>query len=67
MTYCCEVFPKIAKSFFWQITQVNGEDYKLKDPRLMTSILGIEVNFCPSCGADIRGIVISKDEFDKLK
>jgi len=64
MTYCCSVFPKIAKRLQW-IDCGN----QVSHPYLHgnSGIYAEIVNFCPSCGADIRGIVISKDEFDKLK
>jgi hypothetical protein len=64
MTCCCSVFPKIAKRFEWW-TNMRTEDRVI--PHFTTEIGYHAIHFCPSCGADIRGIVISKDEFDKLK
>ena len=62
MTYCCSVFPKIAKRLKWSIYKD-----RVINPCINTQSFKLLINFCPSCGADIRGIVISKDEFDKLK
>ena len=65
MTYCCSVFPKIAKYLAWH----TNTDGSMSNPHKyqITYDYYYAVNFCPSCGADIRGIVITKDEFDKLK
>lgn len=68
MTYCCEVFPKIAKSFVWRNKPyLRFLRIGYYSPKLHIGGRRSFVNFCPSCGADIRGIVITKDEFDKLK
>ena len=66
MTYCCEVFPKIAIQMNWIYMGLQDNPY-YSIPHVGNGDIRLGVNFCPSCGADIRGIVISKDEFDKLK
>ena len=69
MTYCCSVFPKIATNIGWIYVRYDDDSGYYFTPYLggTDGNIQVHVNFCPSCGADIRGIVITKDEFDKLK
>ena len=67
MNYCCEVFPKIAKRLKWVYFGLSDICDQYEKPYIVYPDHIVDVNFCPSCGADIRGIVITKDEFDKLK
>ena len=63
MAYCCEVFPKIARSFKW-MTANDRTIYLL--PYIEKGSDLYKVNNCPSCGKYIREIDISETEFKKL-
>jgi hypothetical protein len=64
--YCCKVFPVIMPDFKWMTVTIEGkvfmclpniESQNPEKPNLY------HVNYCPSCGKYIRGILIEKDEF----
>lgn len=62
--FCCEVFPKIAKTFEWLSYERDKETMLC-----MPYIQGIEkfrINHCPSCGKKIRSIEIKLSDFKKL-
>ena len=55
---CCDVFKKNIRFFGWcKLEYLNEVQY------VMPRILGTKyrVNFCPSCGKNIRDIVLSYD------
>jgi hypothetical protein len=64
MIYCCSVFPKIAKRFEWMM---DPGTYAVHWPYIGKNFAADRINFCPHCGKYIRGIVITKEKFDKLK
>lgn len=59
MKHCCEVFPKIQDQFIWFSVALN------RNTRCMPCLHEVDadyrVNFCPSCGANVRSIEINED------
>lgn len=55
---CCDSFQKNIHNFGWFKLDHLGEDQYL-----MPHILGTNyrINFCPSCGKEVRDIVLSSD------
>ena len=55
---CCDYFEKNIHKFGWfKIDHLGEEQY------LMPHILGTNyrINFCPSCGKEVRDIILSSD------
>jgi hypothetical protein len=56
--YCCEHFVKMIPAFKWYFyTDDNGNNIYT-----MACIEGLHLNFCPSCGKNIRGVSITEEE-----
>lgn len=55
MRHCCEIFPQLIDSYDWFRWQDDGS------VRVMPVIRGtlLRVNFCFSCGSEIRNIGIN--------
>jgi hypothetical protein len=53
---CCEPFKKLMLHFDWY--KVEGEDLYA-----MPCMDKFRINFCPSCGAYIRAIMLKREEF----
>jgi len=60
MNHCCEVFPKLIYDFKWFTLRPPGQDIQLM-PCIPVGDIDYRLNFCPSCGADVRGIEINID------
>lgn len=60
--YCCEVFPKIIYLFKWFSFKNDDTDQRVF---VMPCIGGTDyrVNNCPSCGAVVRSIQLTEDQF----
>jgi hypothetical protein len=58
---CCGTFEKYAKEFTW----MTLEDYSIY---LMPHIGDdkYRINHCPTCGAEIRNVRFTKEEFQAL-
>jgi hypothetical protein len=56
MNHCCEAFPTLIDTFDW-FKEVDRPVWA------MPTIQGtkIRVNWCPSCGTEVRGIEINVD------
>jgi len=68
MKYCCEYFPRIARAFLWHsYTDEYGKENFLIPCLRDEYNQKIRVNNCPVCGAEVRGITIHEDEFNRLK
>ena len=62
--FCCESFPKYAKTFNW-MTYVDANKISVY---LMPhfSEHKFRLNHCPTCGANIRSIEIDEQTFNTL-
>lgn len=60
--YCCSNFKKISGHFRWMRT--NDSIYLA--PHFPVADVKYRINFCPSCGKDIRSIELTREEFKKL-
>ncbi len=55
---CCDSFEKNIRNFGWfKLDHLGEEQY------LMPHILGTNyrINFCPSCGKEVRDVILSSD------
>jgi hypothetical protein len=54
---CCAVWPKFVEHFEW----LRDPDRNRALPHVTVDGVMWRVNHCPSCGKDIRGIIISEE------
>lgn len=59
--FCCEVFPKIVASFNWMIPE--GSPNTLIMPNITTKEAKWRINYCPSCGKEVRSIAIDREVY----
>jgi len=59
---CCDAFKKFARSFKW----FNLGGRYLLMPCLEHSGANYRINYCPSCGAEIRAVQIPLSAFNKF-
>jgi hypothetical protein len=55
---CCEAWPKMLAAFYW--FRFDEEPDYVAMPCIQTSDLW-RVNYCPSCGAEVRGCIVRRD------
>jgi hypothetical protein len=58
---CCDVWSKLIKSFFWYYF-VNYPEYRAMPCIPDTDGYKWRVNYCPSCGQNVRDCVIKEDD-----
>lgn len=63
-TPCCEVFPKIATQFSWFVSE--GRTLFVM-PNIDLPDNKFRVNYCPSCGAEIRSIKVPEKQFNQFQ
>ena len=61
---CCEQFKRLICTFEWFGFQ-NDDDDKLLMPHITVNDVKVRINFCPSCGANVRNIQITKSDYNK--
>jgi len=65
--YCCEVFPKIATGLSWMSYTNDNKESILCMPYIEDECTTkYRVNYCPSCGSEIRSIEINALEFSEF-
>ena len=64
--YCCEVFPKLIPLFNWFTYVEDNGNKMLCMPYLEIRGEKWRVNYCPSCGKEVRGGTIEKKVYLKL-
>lgn len=61
---CCDSFEKNIHNFGWYKLQHQGEE-----KYLMPYILGTNyrINYCPSCGKEVRNTILSSEFYNSTK
>lgn len=58
---CCKPFESMVSEFQWYSVAENKVYYCM--PCIVSNGLSWRVNFCPSCGENVRSIRIEAEEF----
>jgi hypothetical protein len=61
---CCAIWPEILHRLEWMASEAEP-DFLLM-PHLKRQGGRLRVNFCPSCGADRRGAIVSRERVRAL-
>ena len=61
--YCCDIFPKIARSFDWLKREDSNKNHVFCMPHIVSDGIMYRVNNCPSCGKEIRSIEIQIEKY----
>lgn len=60
MRHCCEVFPKMIDRFSWFVFM--GDHSRRCMPYIRRTDGEWRINFCPSCGSDVRAVEIDEND-----
>ena len=58
--HCCKYFKHFINYFYWMTYFDNNEKIKYIMPYTYQDGIKYRVNNCPSCGAEVRDIELSK-------
>jgi len=61
-TICCDTFRKMLSAFQW-FTYTEEDSDTMLMPCIEVNGMKWRVNHCPSCGKEVRNVLISKDEY----
>ena len=56
---CCEVWPKLLHLFQWM--RPDGQPDLLMMPYYTVGVDKWRINFCPSCGKEVRGCIVKRE------
>ena len=59
---CCKPFESMVSELLWYTVEEEGQVFYVM-PCIESNGRTWRVNFCPSCGKNVRGIQIESDEF----
>ena len=58
--FCCEVWPLISGYFGWMAYEHSPSILTM--PHIQLDTAKMRVNFCPSCGKEIRSINMARED-----
>lgn len=61
--YCCNSFTKIAKGISWMQFVDENKETILCMPYIKSGEIKYRINYCPSCGKEIRSIEIKLSKY----
>jgi hypothetical protein len=59
---CCKPFESMVSEFMWYTFEDNGQIFYVM-PCIVLNDISWRVNFCPSCGENVRSIRIESEDF----
>lgn len=63
---CCESFKEYLPFFKWMQYQDDEGKFILVMPQFTYNFQRIRLNFCPTCGGNVRGTRITRDKYVEL-
>ena len=64
---CCKYFNLFAKNYEFMILDIDVKKKYIMPHITDINDIKIRVNYCPSCGAEIRDIELSKKQYEKIR
>lgn len=62
---CCEAFEKVAKTFHWHTMEYDNREVYVV-PTIIANDTKHRVNYCPSCGTEVRDIELDREKWNKI-